>query len=436
MRSETDNYPGKSKIPLVRGGGRLVHQGPSRSQERLDIFLQGRKKDHLGRCPDDPYSHPTSISSLLRSGDGETIVWCLFAQGGVARVLGDGRGWKALVAPRCKVQQRMLLGSPSSIASSCCLGPGCSHCPVSASPQETPRLQPSRDRTALVGRLWLGEEMNFQRISFTWKGHREHNSDLEVWRLFKGARTGRWRRLYWRKNRDAGLFRCKRFLGLLSLLLRTAATPKPDAHSQQTPKCRAVCRPRRQASRQPLGVLSSLQQNYDPQAERIVGCPFRARSLHPASGGPGLSPPDQPRIPQDHRVRRRHSLQLRISTSRSLCPHLPGAVRSRRPPPPLGRSARLPGPSHQLQSAPLFRGPQTGGGAGPGRGRSARKVSASGTSSSPRASESLHNFVSGASKSALLSARAHTHTFTHTVTRLHTRTLPRIRLQTTHIAWD
>lgn len=178
--------------------------------------------------------------------------------------------------------------------------------------------------------------------------------------------------------------------------------------------------------RQPLSVLSSLQQNYNPQAERIVGCPFRARRLHPASDGPGLPPPDRARIPQDHRVRRRHSLQLRISTSRSLCPHLPGAVRSRRPPPPLGRSARLPGPSHQLQSAPLFRGPQTGGGAGPGRGRSARKVSASGTSSSPRASESLHNFVSAASKSALLSARAHTHIYTHshTLTHAHTSTHP------------
>lgn len=286
MRSEIDNYPGKSKIPLARGGGRLVHQGPSRSQERLEIYLQGRKKNHLGQCPDDPYSHPTSISSLLRSGDGETIVWCLFAQGGVARVLGDGRDWKALVAPRCKVQQRMLVGIPSSIASSCCLGPGCSHCPVSASPQETPRLQPSRDRTALVGRLRLGEEVNFQRISFTWKEHREHNSDLEVWRLFKGARTGRWRRLYWRKNRDAGLFRCKRFLGLLSLLLRTAATPKPDAHSQQTPKCRAVCRPRRQASpaAQRL-VLPSAELQSPSGAHRRV--PLPGKEATPRLGRPG-----------------------------------------------------------------------------------------------------------------------------------------------------
>ena len=86
--------------------------------------------------------------------------------------------------------------------------------------------------------------MNFRRISSTWKGHREHNSDLEVWRLLKRTRAAR---LYWKKNRDAGLFRCKTCLGLLSPWLRTAATPKPGASSQQNPKCRAVCRPRRQA---------------------------------------------------------------------------------------------------------------------------------------------------------------------------------------------
>lgn len=77
-------------------------------------------------------------------------------------------------------------------------------------------------------------------------------------------------------------------------------------------------------------------------------------------------------------------------------------------------------PSHQPRNAPLFRDPQTGGGAGPGRGRSARKVSASGTSGSPRASESLRNFMSRASESALHSAR--THIYTHTITRLHTLT--------------
>lgn len=92
--------------------------------------------------------------------------------------------------------------------------------------------------------MQLKEEVNFRRISSTWKGRREHNSDLEVWRLLKHTRAAR---LYWKNNRDAGLFRCKRCLGLLSQWLRTAATPKPGASSQQTPKCLAVCRPRRQA---------------------------------------------------------------------------------------------------------------------------------------------------------------------------------------------
>lgn len=150
-----------------------------------------------------------------------------------------------------------------------------------------------------------------------------------------------------------------------------------------------------------------------PERSASSGAPSGQGGYTPPRTAQGSPPPNRARIPQDHRARRRHSLQLRISTSRrSLGPHLPGAVRSRCPPPPPGRSARLPGPSRQHPSAPLSRGPQTGGGAGPGRGRSARKVSASGTSSSPRASESLRNFVSRVSESALLSARAHTHLHT------------------------
>lgn len=63
------------------------------------------------------------------------------------------------------------------------------------------------------------------------------------------------------------------------------------------------------------------------------------------------------------------------------------------------------------------------------KGQSARKVSASGTASSLRASESLRNFVSRASESAFLSACARAHTLTH----LHTNTstcTPRAGLKT------
>lgn len=202
---------------------------------------------------------------------------------------------------------------------------------------------------------------------------------------------------------------------------------------------RCYAQPRPQNLTPTANSPQSAEQFTDPDAG-----PGRPAALHPAlppaelqprSGarGPGLLPgreatprlrrpgtptSDRVRIPQDHRVRRRHSLQLRVSTSGSLGPHLPGAVRSHRPPPPLGRSARLqaPEPRHQPRSgAHRYSGaPKPGGGAGPGRGRSARKVSASGTSSSPRANESLHNFVSTARESALLSARARTHTHLHT----------------------
>lgn len=44
------------------------------------------------------------------------------------------------------------------------------------------------------------------------------------------------------------LFRCKRFLGFLPPFSRTSETPNPDDHIQQPQKCRAVCRPHRQAS--------------------------------------------------------------------------------------------------------------------------------------------------------------------------------------------
>lgn len=66
-----------------------------------------------------PNTFPISISSLLWGGGRETCVWCLFAQGKVARVLGDGRGWKALVARSYRDQKRMLAGVLPSLASSC-----------------------------------------------------------------------------------------------------------------------------------------------------------------------------------------------------------------------------------------------------------------------------------------------------------------------------
>lgn len=267
--------------------------------------------------------------------------------------------------------------------------------------------------------------MNFRRISSTWKGRREHNSDLEVWRLLKHTRAAR---LYWKNNRDAGLFRCKRCLGLLSRWLRTAATPKPGASSQQTPKCRAVCRPRRQAL--PAAQHPVPFRSYCPQAERIVRYSFRPRRLHRASDCPGLPPPDRARIPQDHRARLCHSLQLRISTSWSLCPHLPGAVQNRRPPPPLGRSARLPGPATSPGTHRYSGTPKPGEELDPGGGGRLAKF----LQVAPRARRepaNLYVTLCPGQAKAHSTARAHTftHTQSHVYTHSHTSTHP-----LTHIA--
>lgn len=152
----TEDPPGPGGGVCV--GGCFGHQDIVRSPEGLEICLQGqKKKDYLGRCPDDFYHLPTSIFSLLWGGGGETFVWCLFAQGRVVRVWRDGRGWKALVASRFKAQKRMLLGTLPSLESSCRLGPGCAHRPVSASPQLHLPKKPRSCSRARTGVNWLGD---------------------------------------------------------------------------------------------------------------------------------------------------------------------------------------------------------------------------------------------------------------------------------------
>lgn len=127
FRSEIDNFPGKSKIPLARGGWASWPPGPQQKLGGLETFRQEWEEEHLGRCPNDPYSQSTFISSLQVEVGKPSSVVCLFAQGRGACVK-DGSGWKALVAPRGEVQQRMLVGVLPGIASSCYRGPGCSHC--------------------------------------------------------------------------------------------------------------------------------------------------------------------------------------------------------------------------------------------------------------------------------------------------------------------
>lgn len=144
----------------------------------------------------------------------------------------------------------------------------------------------------------------------------------------------------------------------------------------------------------------------------LVGClsaPGRLQSWAPSSHSPKL------RMPQDHRVRRRHSLQLSGSCSKSL--HLPRAVRRGRPPPPLERSRASP----QTLSTPLPC-PKPGQPRGPrGGGWLAKFLQAAGTSSSPRAREHLYATLCP-SESALCSVRARAHAHLHAHTHFHAST--------------
>ena len=155
LRSEIDNFPGKSKIPLARGWWASWPPGPQQKLEGTGNLSARMGRRTSGRCPNDPYSQSTFISSLQVEVGMPSCVVCLFAQGREARVFRMAEAGRHLLLRAAKSSSGwMLVGVLPSIASSCCLGPGCSHglfLPL----QETPRLQPSRDRSALVGRRQL-----------------------------------------------------------------------------------------------------------------------------------------------------------------------------------------------------------------------------------------------------------------------------------------
>lgn len=109
-----------------------------------------------------PNTFPYLFAACLGVEVGKRAFWCLFAQGSVVRSLGDGRGWKALVARRCRAQKRVLPGDLPSLASSCRLDPGCAHCPISASPANlisARNLEAAADRSGLLGGLRPEEEV-------------------------------------------------------------------------------------------------------------------------------------------------------------------------------------------------------------------------------------------------------------------------------------
>lgn len=301
--------------------------------------------------------------------------------------------------------------------------------------QETWRLQPSRGRSALAGRWQLEgcpvqlllshatEGGEFPENFFHLEGAREHNPDLEVWRgssniLELRGSTGKQPRRW--------AFRCKRCLGLLSRWLRTVMTPKPGASSQQTPKCRAVCRPRRQAlpvMQHPVPSVELLS-----PIERIAQY-FPAKVLHRASDCPGSSPPDRadspgpPGSPQALPPQDLHPVGFLSPPSQALCrtvalPRLWGV--------PLGFPAQPPAPERTA-----IPGPPNRGGADPS-GLVGSQSFCKWHLVCPEPANLLRNFMSR--RESTHSARTHLHTHNHTFT--HTHTLPRIRLHTSRIARD
>lgn len=157
-----------------------------------------------------------------------------------------------------------------------------------------------------------------------------------------------------------------------------------------------------------------------------VGCPFLAEKLKARPHSPGLPPPvsvdspgppgSPPPLPPAARL---YQPELRSPPPRRSAKQSPS--------PASGRSARLPGPGRQNPSAPLFRGPHTGGGPGPGGGGRLAKF----LQVAPRARrEPAHLYVTlcpGQAKARSF-ARAHEHTHVHNHTLIHI--LPLIHLHT------
>lgn len=127
--------------------------------------LQGRKKDHLGRCPLTPTPTPHPFPACLAVEVKVPLcVVCLFAQERDARVMGwqrlEGTCCSALRSPaadalRHPPKQRVKLLPPLHSLLGFCLSPG------------NPEAAAKPNRSAPVGRLRPGKEVNFQRNSST-----------------------------------------------------------------------------------------------------------------------------------------------------------------------------------------------------------------------------------------------------------------------------
>ena len=102
LRSEIDNFPGKSKIPLTRVGWASWPPGPQRKLEGAGNLSARMGRRTSGRCPNDPYSQSTFISSLQVEVRMPSCVVCLFAQGREARVLRMAEAGRHLLLPAAK----------------------------------------------------------------------------------------------------------------------------------------------------------------------------------------------------------------------------------------------------------------------------------------------------------------------------------------------
>lgn len=194
-------------------------------------FLHRPKKDHLGRCPDDPYPHPTSISSALGER-WETFWGCLFISSRKGRECVQGR--QRLEGTCCSAPQSpaaTLLDTSPSISSGCRLGPGCAHRPASASSQpDLPKTGQGRIRVALAVD-WSGTAAG--------DGWERTSKELLPWRLLQGVRSGRWRKLYW-ATKTPGFFVVR---DSLASFLGPYGPPRPQNLTPAAPQVRSgFCR--------------------------------------------------------------------------------------------------------------------------------------------------------------------------------------------------
>lgn len=193
-----------------------------------------------------------------------------------------------------KLRPRPRLGSPP-----------CSCLSLTLSPQESPRLHPSGEGSALVGdRGWAwGGERTSKGTSSTWKERWEHSLDLEVRRLLQGAISGRLRKLYWR-TKTPGFFVVR---DSLASFLSCYGPPRPQNLTPTAPKVPssfADLTPglaSRAASCPPSGRVTAPQRSASSDAPSGQGGstpPRTARGSHLRPGadspGPPCSPPPLP----------------------------------------------------------------------------------------------------------------------------------------------